>query len=501
MTGVDEHPLEKLWCALYDLHVRHGQPSARKIATDAAAVPGFRDARGFNVVNTVLRIAKDVHHLLRHRVPIPQQRRDRASRPPTRDAVLTVVAGIDAKQRAHFDHLWQETVRWHGAQEEQAPTGGASDDELRPRMPDLSQAFQRTLRGAAAQNGAGGRVPGRYLLVLSPSDYQARQAHEARFRVELAAMIESHAARLGLTLTAPAAVEVSEDGEVAPGLFGISAALTPSDAPSAEAPLVPGYHDFQVVGVGGSSVVYRATHTRLGRVDAIKVFRDATTAHSARLRELRSFIDLAGHPYIVALFDTGHTRDGDPYLAMQYCPQGTYEDLLHQVGALAVEEVIEVGERIAHALHVAHVAGVIHCDVKPSNILRTSYGPRLSDFGIALDVGEAGNAGGAAGMTPSYASPEALTGGGLSPATDIYGLASTLWTMLAGHPPFHAPSEPAGDLEQLRRRVLSTPAPGLPRSDVPPSLAAVLATAMATDPAKRYRNALEFGAALTTARS
>ncbi len=144
-----------------------------------------------------------------------------------------------------------------------------------------------------------------------------------------------------------------------------------------------GFDDALEVGRGGFGTVYRCTQVSLSRIVAVKVVTVERHADRARfVREQQAMATLTGHPNIVVVLQVGQTAAGDPFLVMPYCALGCWQDRIASVGMLGVDEVSRVGVKIAGALECGHRAGVIHRDVKPSNILCTDYGePALSDFG------------------------------------------------------------------------------------------------------------------------
>ena len=151
--------------------------------------------------------------------------------------------------------------------------------------------------------------------------------------------------------------------------------------------------------------------------------------------------------------------------------------------------------KCAKALHYAHSRGVIHRDIKPSNLMLTHDGDvRVIDFGIALIAGsELSRIEGVAG-SPSYMSPEQIQGHELTPVSDLYSLGAVMYELLTGSRPFRGAN--LGKL--LHQVVYSTPAPiHMVRKEVPEELEEVVATVMQKDPAKRYRNGLDFAAVLT----
>ena len=267
-----------------------------------------------------------------------------------------------------------------------------------------------------------------------------------------------------------------------------------------EAPLLPelpGYDNPQLIAHGTSALVFRATQTRLNRLVAIKVITVDTGSASVNAgRELATTVALSSQPHIVSIIDTGTTSDDRPYIVMEYCEGGSYAQILRRGGPLPVADVIEVGIKIGEALHAAHHAGIVHRDVKPSNILRSRFGPALADFGIARAPDELSGTLTREMMTPHHASPEALLHQAQSGLSDVYSLASTLWTLLIGHPPLVDPTRPAVDMYLFRDRVLNDPVPPMERTDVPAWLVAELRRAMAKLPADRHASAAAFAEAL-----
>src|SRR5262245_45443277 len=262
-------------------------------------------------------------------------------------------------------------------------------------------------------------------------------------------------------------------------------------------PALPGYDNPELIAHGTTALVFRAIQTTLNRPVAIKVITiDTGSIPVNAARELATTVALSSQPHIVSIIDTGITDDDRPYIVMEYCEGGSYAGILRRNGPLPLEDVLEVGVKIGEALHAAHQVGIVHRDVKPSNVLRSRFGPALTDFGIARAPDELGSTLTREMMTPHHASPEALLHQAQSGLSDVFSLASTMWTLLVGHPPFVDPAQPSIDMYVFRDRVLHEPLPAMERADVPDWLVAELRRAMAKLPSQRHASALEFSEAL-----
>ena len=243
---------------------------------------------------------------------------------------------------------------------------------------------------------------------------------------------------------------------------------------------------------GPDATVYHATRESDDTAVALKVLR--TDAHlDGELSHLRR---LPQHPHIVRVFETGRTPDGRPFMAMEYHPDGSYADLLSRSGPVSVDEAVQVGIAIAEALQATHDADLVHRDVTPGNILRGAPGPMLTDFGIAAVPGELAGTVALDRLTPPHASPEALLRRSQDARSDVYSLASTIWTLIAGYPPYASSDNPSPDPFEYRERALNQPVPPVPDAKVPVWLQANLRQAMAKAPDARHPSAAAFATAL-----
>ena len=260
-------------------------------------------------------------------------------------------------------------------------------------------------------------------------------------------------------------------------------------SPGASAPpTIEGYTDLQRIGDGGFSVVYRAHELALHRQVAVKVLAAGMHDQADRTmfeRECRALGQL-DHPDIVRVYRSAFTADDRPCIVMELY-ETTFRKLLDEHGPLAAPVLLDVGVRIAVALHVAHSRGVLHRDVKPHNIFRSRYGdPALGDFGISTVIGERTHSAPAA-LSVAYAAPELLDDGPVGPAADIYGLAATLHHLATGSPPFAAK-----DLRQTVAKVLNDDPPPIERGDLPTGFGRVIRAGLAKSPEQRPPTALAF---------
>ncbi|MEV0336494.1 protein kinase [Nocardia sp. NPDC050717] len=261
-----------------------------------------------------------------------------------------------------------------------------------------------------------------------------------------------------------------------------------------------GFEDAEEIGRGGFGVVYRCAQPDLDRIVAVKVLTADLDPDGLQrfVREQQAMGRLSGHPNIVAVFHAGTTHGGHPYLVMPYHARGSLEQRIHTAGPLAWSATLRLGVKMAGALETAHRTGILHRDVKPSNILLSDYNePELTDFGIARIQGGFHTTTGIVTGSPAFAAPEVLRGAPATAAADLYGLGATLFCALTGHVAYE---RRVGEqvLSQFLR-VSAQPAPDLSEADIPDEVRAIIEHTMAADPADRPASAAELGAELVAA--
>ena len=254
------------------------------------------------------------------------------------------------------------------------------------------------------------------------------------------------------------------------------------------------------VGRGGMGVVYRATDTETHRIVALKVVAaELTTSEELRRRFDREAEVLAQlrSPHVIASYGHG-THDGRPYIATQFAAGGDLGALIHQRGPMPARLALRVCAQVADALDEAHRLGVVHHDVKPTNVLlrdadEIDLHAYLCDFGIAHGADDKHAERLVAG-TWSYLAPECGGGEPGTPASDVYSLGCLLWATLSGSPPFR------GTDEEIALAHREGPIPQLERDDEFASrVNQILRRTMAKNPADRYHDLDRLRADLTDA--
>jgi serine/threonine-protein kinase len=253
------------------------------------------------------------------------------------------------------------------------------------------------------------------------------------------------------------------------------------------------------LGQGGMATVYLAKDERHQRLVAIKVLKPEIAAGLGPERFLREIAIAArlNHPHILPLHDSGEAN-GVLYYVMPFVEGESLRDRLRREGQLPLADALGITRDVASAIAYAHTHDIVHRDIKPENVLLTSGQAVVSDFGIARAVSAAGSgnltATGVTVGTPAYMSPEQAVGSQqLDGRSDVYSLGCLLYEMLAGRPPFAAPTA-AGLLHQ--HLGASAPPVTTIRPGVPKAVDAAITRALAKAPADRFASASEFAAAL-----
>jgi eukaryotic-like serine/threonine-protein kinase len=258
------------------------------------------------------------------------------------------------------------------------------------------------------------------------------------------------------------------------------------------------YQLLERLGSGGMSDVFRARDLMLERSVAIKVLHENYSNDSAfqqRFRqEARAAANLS-HPNIVTVHDFGLDHS-QLFIVMEHIPGKDLKTLLRQRGRYSVEEAIPLMVQACAGIGYAHRAGLVHCDIKPHNMIVTPDGRlKVTDFGIAraLSTIMPDERADVVWGSPQYFSPEQATGEAPSPASDVYSLGIVLYEVLTGALPFTAPTS-----EELARMHLEA-APIPPSEyvpDLPSALEQIVLKILSKEPAARYRTADQLGRVL-----
>ncbi len=256
--------------------------------------------------------------------------------------------------------------------------------------------------------------------------------------------------------------------------------------------VISDYRILQMIGKGSHGVVYRATHPSMPEPVVIKILSAEHLKDPELAKRFASEADVIAHlnkhPNIIPIYDYWSDDEG-AYLVLKHLDGGTLRDLLNQHGALSLTQAVYLLDKVASALHAAHNAGIVHRDVKPSNIMFDVAGlVYLGDFGIAKRSDLKLTAPGTVLGTPAYLAPEQILADTITFRTDIYSLGILLYECLTGQRPFQA--KMAG---QVMMQHLNMPVPNIPfeSPDLATRINAVIQKATAKDPSDRYSNVMD----------
>jgi serine/threonine protein kinase len=232
-------------------------------------------------------------------------------------------------------------------------------------------------------------------------------------------------------------------------------------------------------------MIYQARDVTANRMVAIKVPHDSGSPWLYEVVEHEASVlaAIGSHPHVITLYQRITLEDGRPALVLERCAGTLYDAVHSDDDSMSVREVVSIGIKVAGALETLHKSGVLHCDLRPRTVLVTEYGePVLGGFDEAVDMASLGTRPPMHSLSP-HTAPELLEGAEPLPASDVYGLASTLYELAAGRAAFRAyvGESPASVIV----RVLSSRAKPVVAPQVPLELTDLISWAMAPDPVDR----------------
>ena len=258
------------------------------------------------------------------------------------------------------------------------------------------------------------------------------------------------------------------------------------------------YEVRQKIGVGGMADVYQGKDTLLGRPVAIKILHQNFGSDQDFVARFKREAQAAGklnHPNVVSMYDVGYDQ-GYHYIIMEYVAGCTLKEYIQHHARVSVQEAVKITIAIAEGLEHAHAMGIVHCDVKPHNILITDTGRiKVTDFGIARAINSAATMMYTNSVMGSahYISPEQASGKSINVSTDIYSLGVVLYELLTGEVPFRGETPVSVALQHVKDRVV---APRIKNNLIPPQLEQVVLVALEKEPGKRFGSISEMIKAL-----
>ena len=252
------------------------------------------------------------------------------------------------------------------------------------------------------------------------------------------------------------------------------------------------YEILEKLGCGGMAVVYKAKDTLLGRLVAVKVLHEQFSQDETFVQRFRREAQAGArlsHPNIVSIFDVGCHED-DHYLVMEYVEGTNLKDIIKENAPFEENQVLRMGIELCEALEHAHENGLIHCDIKPHNILITDKGKvKVTDFGIARAcTSDTITFAGSMVGSVHYFSPEQARGGKADVQSDIYSASVVLYEMATGELPFTAESPVSVALKQITEAPVP---PSQINPEVSPGLEAIILKGMSKSPGDRFASAAE----------
>ena len=258
------------------------------------------------------------------------------------------------------------------------------------------------------------------------------------------------------------------------------------------------YKIISKIGVGGMADVFKGEDTLLGRPVAVKILHSNFAGDDDFVARFKREAQAAGklsHPNIVSMYDVGFDQ-GYHYIVMEYIEGETLKEYITRHERISIDNAVKFTIAIAEGLEHAHAMGIVHCDIKPHNVLITKQGRiKVTDFGIARAM----NAGTTMMYTNSimgsahYLSPEQASGKPVNGSTDIYSLGAVLYEMLTGRVPYEGETPISVALKHVRERLIP---PTRYNPSIPTLLEAAVIKALAKRPEDRFSNITEMIAAL-----
>ena len=254
------------------------------------------------------------------------------------------------------------------------------------------------------------------------------------------------------------------------------------------------YKLLQRVGSGGMAAVYKAQDLSLGRLVAVKILHESLTDDAVFLRRFQEEAHAAAnlsHPNIVTVHDIGQDNSRS-YIVMEFVDGQTLKGMIREVKeksgrGLSIPQTVDLAIQICAGIGYAHRAGLVHCDVKPQNVLITRDNRvKVADFGIARAVNQSEHSSSMMWGTPHYFAPEQAAGQAATPASDVYAIGIIIFEMLTGRLPFESDTLAGLVLKHLHE---SPPLISQINATVPPQLEQIINKVLSKEPVGRYRTA------------
>ena len=249
------------------------------------------------------------------------------------------------------------------------------------------------------------------------------------------------------------------------------------------------------LGEGGMAIVYQASDLMLERTIAVKILRkdfSASKAFQERFKEEARAAANLTHPSIVTVHDFGFDKD-QLFIVMEYVPGTDLKEIIKQSGPLPIDHASRLFIQACAGIGYAHRAGLVHCDIKPHNMLITpDHRLKVTDFGIARALASVKHDEQSQAIwgSPAYFSPEQAAGRAPSPASDVYSLGVVFFEMLTGELPF---SDPSPQELALLHRFERPPSPRDINPEISPELEKIIQKVLSKEASSRYRTADQLG--------